>query len=74
MIYLFCLLTWGARDCWAALIFSLLHDAVFPDWFYKGADPEEAHEHLVVAGTVEAGFVGHYLRPLVVVVVLVVTS
>ena len=36
--------------------------------------PEVTHEHLVVAGTVQAGLEGHDLLPLLVVSVLVVAT
>jgi hypothetical protein len=45
--------TW-ADDGRAALVLPALDNAVLPDGLDEGADPEVAHQDLVVAGAVQA--------------------
>ena len=66
--------TLGAGYCWTTLVWFLFHHAVFAHRFDEGADFEVTHEHLVVAGAVQAGLVCPDLLSLFVPLVLVVTS
>lgn len=58
------MLTVWTRDDGAALVRSLLYCAVLTDGFGEGADPEVAHEHSIVAGAVQTGFICHDTVPL----------
>lgn len=67
-------LTLRTRDDWAALIFALLHGTLLADGLGEGADAEIAHQHAVMASTVEAGLIRHDPVTLRVVVVIIIAA
>lgn len=66
--------TLRACDGSAAVAWLLLHGAALGERHDVGADLEEAHEHVVAAGAVEAGLVGDDLLAVAVVLHHVKTS
>lgn len=68
------ILTLRTRDNWTALVFALLHGTLFADGLGEGADTQIAHEHSVVASTVQAGLIRHDPVTLRVVVVIIIAA
>lgn len=66
--------TFRTHDSRATLIFSFFHHAIFANRFDKGANPEVAHEHLVVACAVQARFRGSNLLSFIVMLILIVAA
>lgn len=68
------LLTLRTRDNWTALIFALLHGTLFADGLREGADTQIAHQHTVMASTVQTGLIRHNPVTLRVVVVIIIAA
>lgn len=69
-----CYCTLRARNDRTALVRPLLHGAVLTHSLREGTDPQVAHEHPLVARTVQTRLVRHYAVTLLVVLEVVVTS
>lgn len=66
--------TLGAGNHRTALVGLLLDGAVLTDCLGEGTHPQVAHEHTVVAGAVQAGFIRYYPVAFFVVQEIVVAS
>lgn len=67
-------LTLRTRDDWTALIFALLHGTLLADGLGEWTDAQIAHQHAVMASTVEAGLIRHDPVTLRVVVVIIIAA
>ena len=64
----------GTHDGGAALVVAFLDDAVLAHGFDEGAHVEVAHQHLVVAGAVQARLRSTNLFALIVILILVIAA
>lgn len=67
-------LTFGTRDNWAALIFALLHGTFFANWLCERAHAQIAHQHTVMASTVQTGLIRHNPVTLRIVIVIIIAA
>lgn len=66
--------TFRTRDNRTALVRFLLHFAVFANRLDERTHPQVAHQHLVVARTVQAWFIRDYAISFVVMLEIVITA